>query len=140
MIHSKQLTFSDQQAITGTASSTNILDLGTTGTVVGASVALPSNPGDGKAVPLNVQVTEAFNNLTSLKIAIEVDDNSSFSSAREVLSQSIVRADLVAGKQTSFHILPKGLDERYMRLRYTVSGTNPSTGKISAAVVAGVQS
>ncbi|MFD2205509.1 Bbp16 family capsid cement protein [Kiloniella antarctica] len=140
MIHSKQLTFSDQQAITGTASSTNILDLGTTDTVVGASVALPSNPGDGTAVPLNVQVTEAFNNLTSLKIAIEVDDNSGFSSAREVLSQSIVRADLVAGKQTSFHILPKGLDERYMRLRYTVSGTNPSAGKISAAIVAGVQS
>ena len=140
MILSKQLTFSDQQAITGTASSTNILDLGVTGTVVGASTALPSDPGDGTAVPLNVQVTETFNNLTSLKLAIEVDDNTGFSSAREVLSQTIALADLVEGKQTSFHVLPKGVDERYMRLRYTVTGTNPSAGKISAAIVAGVQS
>ncbi len=140
MILSKQLTFSDQQSISGTAASTNILDLGETGTVVGATSALPSDPGDGTAVPINVQVTEAFNNLTSLKIAIEVDSNSSFSSPREVLSQSIVRADLVPGKQTSFHVLPKGLDERYLRLRYTVTGTNPSSGKISAAIVAGVQS
>ncbi|WP_020591233.1 Bbp16 family capsid cement protein [Kiloniella laminariae] len=140
MIHSKQLTFSDQQAVTATAASTNILDLGTTGTVVGASAALTSDPGNGTAVPINVQVTQNFNNLTNLKIAIEVDDNTGFSSAREILAQTIPLAELKAGKQTSFHILPKGLNERYMRLRYTVTGTNPSSGKISAAIVAGVQS
>ena len=36
--------------------------------------------------------------------------------------------------------LPRGLTLQYGRLTYTVAGTAPTTGKITAGVVAGVQS
>jgi hypothetical protein len=36
--------------------------------------------------------------------------------------------------------IPRGTSERYMRLNYTVAGTAPTLGKITAGVVMGSQS
>ena len=140
MIFSKQLQFSDQQAITGDAASTNIIDLGVMGTVYGANAALDQDIGRGNKIPLLVQVTEDFDNLTSLKISIQVDSTSGFGSPKEIASQTIVLADLKAGKQLNIDCVPNGVDERYLRIHYDVTGTNPTAGKVSAGIVAGVQS
>lgn len=132
--------FSDAQAITATAASTNIIDLGATGRVVGGSSNLVRDIGAGKPVPIRIQVVEAFNNLTTLTVALQVDDNSAFSSAKTVETVAVPLADLGLGAFVNeIYYVPRGTDERYARLNYTVTGTAPTLGKITAAFVAGHQ-
>jgi hypothetical protein len=137
MIMDATLQFSNAQAITADTASTNIIDLGATGTAYGAAQALVRDIGKGLDVPLVVTVTETFNNLTSMNISIQVDDNSAFSSANTVFrSPEYLLADLVAGKQYLLpDAFPVGTNERYVRLYIDITGTAPSTGKITAGAV-----
>jgi len=128
--------FSENQAITATSASTNVIDLGKTGTPYGASSALRRDVGRGNPVPLYVGVTETFNNLTSLTITIQTDDNAAFSSPTTAwTSPAYAAADLVPGAR---HLLPDelpvGVNEQFVRLMYTVAGTAPTTGKVTAGV------
>lgn len=139
MIFDNTLLFSDAQAITADAASTNIVDLGATGTPYGASAALVRDIGKGSPkVPLWISITEAFNNLTSLEILLQVDDNSGFASPKTVSRSGVIPlADLVAGKAIDYpDYVPQGANERYFRLYYDITGTAPTTGKITAGVVA----
>lgn len=142
MIMDRTLLFSDGQAITATAASTNIVDLGATGTVYGASAPMVRDIGYGSDVELVIAVTQSFNNLTSLTISIETDDNAAFSSATTVYtSPNYTLAQVATGaKYLLPDTLPAGTNERYVRLKYTVAGTAPTLGKITAGVVAGRQS
>lgn len=136
------LVLSDDQAITGDAVSTNVIDFGEQGTPYGWLSAYGRDVGEGyMEIPMLVQVTEDFNTLTSLDVVLEIDDNEAFSSATTVVEKSAIPlASLTAGyKVTLLARLPKGITERYMRLSYDVNGTNPTTGKIFAAIVAGDQ-
>lgn len=127
---------SNAQAITATANSTDYIDFGATGVPYGQTTALVRDLGKGVGIPFRVQVVEAFNNATSLKVDMEVDDNSSFSSAKVVESETIVLAGLTLGAVfNGIRRIPVGANERYMRLKYTVTGTAPTTGKITAGVV-----
>lgn len=141
MIMDRTLLFSDGQAITATAVSTNVIDLGATGTPYGGS-ALVRELGYGNEVEMVCTVTESFNTLTSLTITIETDDNAGFASATTVwTSPAYTLAQLATGaKYLTPDRIPVGVNERYMRLRYTVGGSNPTLGKITAGVVAGRQS
>lgn len=122
--------FSDDQAIVASAPSTNIVDLSVSGKDIGP----------GEPIPLEVRVKETFDLLTSLDVILEVDDDVAFGSATEVIKKTVLLADLVAKKAISgFQIIPDGVDERYVRMRYAVTGTNPTAGKIFAGVVAGRQ-
>jgi hypothetical protein len=133
--------FSNAQAITATAASTNIIDLGATGTVYGAASAIVRDVGKGMTVPLACRVVESFNNLTTLAISIETDDNAGFSSAATVFtSPAYVLADLATGAKNLLpDSIPVGVNERYMRLKYTLVGTAPTLGKITAGVTAANQ-
>ena len=117
MLLDQQALFSAAQAITATAASTNVIDTG-------------SNKDIGKYgdIPLLIQVVEGFNNLTSLTVTVQTDDNSAFSSAADVLSMTIPLASLVLGYKSPVITLPMKM-ERYIRLNYTVTGTAPTTGK-----------
>ena len=139
MILSSQLLLSDDQAITATALSTNQIDLGVAGTPFDAIAPLNRDIGKGYPVPVLIQVTEDFNNLTSLTVTIETDDDSAFGSPSVLITETIALADLVAGKYTNTIVLPTGIDERYLAVRYTVVGTAPSTGRITASITGGVQ-
>lgn len=141
MIFDRTLLFSDGQAITATAASTNLVDLGATGTPYGGT-ALVRELGFGNEVELYVGVTQTFNNLTSLTISVETDDNAAFASAATVwTSPAYTLAQLATGAK---YLLPDrlmaGVNERYVRLKYTVAGTAPTLGKITAGIVAGRQS
>lgn len=141
MILDNTLVLSDSQAITADAGSTNVIDLGAPGTPVGASAALAVDIGKGDNISIICNVVEAFNNLTSLTISLQVDDNAAFSSAAEVASKTYLLASINSTKMLSFPAtLPTGTNERYLRLYYDVTGTAPSTGKITAAIVAARQS
>lgn len=127
MLLDQQALFSAAQAITATAASTNVIDTG-------------SNKGVGKYgdIPLLIQVVEGFNSLTSLTVTVQTDDNSAFSSAADVLSMTIPLASLVLGYKSPVITLPMKM-ERYIRLNYTVTGTAPTTGKVTAGITGGVQ-
>lgn len=141
MILDNTAIFSDAQPITATAASTNVIDTGARGTAFGHAAALSADLGKATEVLVTCNVVEAFNNLTSLKIAVEVDDSAAFSSPKEVASKTYLLADINSTKILSFPAeIPEGADEQYVRLNYTVTGTAPSTGKITAGVVAGRQS
>ena len=127
---------SENQAITATAASTNVIDLGTPGTPYGASAALRRDIGRGEPVPFYVGVTEAFNSLTSLTIAIQTDTTAAFSAPTTAFSATYVLADLVPGQK---HIqpdwFPAGANSQFVRMFYTVTGTAPTTGRITAGTV-----
>ena len=127
MLLDQQALFSAAQAITATAASTNVIDTG-------------SNKDVGKYgdIPLLIQVVESFNTLTSLTVTVQTDDNSAFSSATDVLSLTIPLASLVQGYKSPVITLPMKLG-RYIRLNYTVTGTAPTAGKVTAGITGGVQ-
>lgn len=125
------------QAITATAVSTNYVDLGAMGLPQPGHTFTPVNDlGKGNRIPLLIQVTETFLTLTSLTVTIQVDDNSSFSSAASVLASSAIPvASLVAGYQFNMDFVPPKTNERYLRLSFTVAGSNATAGKVFATSV-----
>jgi hypothetical protein len=131
--------FSDGQAITATTASTNNIDLGTSGSASGFYL---KDQGFGTRVPMVVAVTQSFNNLTSLTISVQTDDNAAFSSPNTVwTSPAYPLADLATGKRYLLpDHFPAGVNERYVRLMYTVAGTAPTLGKITAGTAAARQS
>lgn len=139
MIFDAQTRFSNAQAVTASAASTNVIDLMAAGIPYGNDVALSRDLGIFN-IPLRIQVTTAFATLTSLKVAVQTDDNSSFSSATTVLeTEAIAAAALVAGYQFNIDSFPLKTSERYVRLYYTVAGSDATAGKITAGVVAANQ-
>ena len=139
MIIDANLILSNNQAITATAASTNSIDLGAPGTPYGAPAAVEQDIGKGNQIAIAVNVTQAFNNLTSLAVALQVStDNATW---KEVATHTYLLADLSAVGQLNFPAqLPVGTNLRYMQLNYTVTGTAPTTGQIFAAIVAARQS
>lgn len=137
MIFDKTTLLSDQQAITATAASTNVIDLGPIKTGIVRDV------GKGADCPLLVQVTEAFTaaGAATLTITLECDDNEAFSSAKTLwTSGAIPKATLVAGYVVLPEYLPRGTNERYIRMNYTVATGPMTAGKIVAGITMGNQS
>lgn len=135
MIFDNSLLLSDAQAVTADAPSTNVIDLGVTGTPYGSTVPLTRDIGIGARVPLHVSVVETFNNLTSLQVQVQTSpDNATWTT---ILGGAVVpAASLVAGHQFDVpYEFPEGTKARYVRLNYDVTGTAPTTGKITAGAV-----
>lgn len=112
--------FSDAQAITADAASTNIVDMGAV-----------ANQGAGEALIVSINLTEAFNTLTSLTFQLQCDNDVAFGSARTLTQLTVALAELTLGAQFSLPV-PLERVERYLRLNYDVTGTNPTTGKVDA--------
>lgn len=127
MLLDAKLLMSDDQAITANAASTDIIDRG--------DVKDVGKAGD---IPLLIQVTESFNNLTSLAVSVQTDNDSAFGSPTTLFTTTVLLADLVAGYQLPVITLPQHT-ERYLRANYVVAGTAPTTGKVTAGICAGVQ-
>lgn len=127
MLFDAENLFSDDQAVTADAASTNIIDTG-----AAKDAAL------GRPVEINVQVTEAFNTLTSLGIQVQTATDEAFTTPVVLATETIALADLVVGKRFSLRYLPEGC-LRYVRLYYDVTGVAPTTGKIHAGIVEGGQ-
>lgn len=114
--------FSNEQAITATAASTDIIDLGLTRDV-----------GAGEVNTVLVQVSEAFNNLTSLTATLQTAAAENFASPVQLTAATLALASLVAGAKFPVTTVPEGT-LRYLRLYYTVTGSAPTVGKITAGV------
>lgn len=119
MLLDSQNLFSDDQAITTSSDSDNIIKF---------------SKGDISYLPFLVQVTKAFSALTSLKISVVTSESEDFSSSTTLLEATKPLAELVEGAKFPFTHIPKG-NLGYMKLTYTVEGTSETTGKITAGVV-----
>jgi hypothetical protein len=133
MILSNQDIFSDAQAITATAASTNIIDLQQGRNAVRCSCrAGPDVAKGGVEIPLDVRVVTTFATLTSLAVSVEIaaDGDAAFGSPTTIASSAAIpAATLVAGYQFPFPArIPEGVNARYVRLKYTVAGSNATAG------------
>lgn len=127
MILDNQAIFSDNQAITADASSTNILK-------AEGEIAY------GTPVEIYVQVSEAFKSteVDSVVVKLQTDDNASFSSPTTIVSETLPA--LTLGTVANLKFLPKG-NEGYLRLYYDLTlktGVSAATeGKILSGIVDG---
>ena len=138
MLLSKEQNFSESQALTATAASTNIIDLGATGTVVGAPAALVRDIGKGNRIDVLVSLdVDSGGTSPTIDVALQVDDNDAFSSATTVATASQL-AGGSAGDRIALYWIPEGTNERYLRINYTLGGTSP-TYTVTAGIVASDQ-
>lgn len=132
------LMFSNAQAITATAVSTDVVDLGEPSinprSPTGAR--FPSHHGGDAGWPKVVaKVGAAFAGLTGLTVNLQgSNDNSTFTTIATV---PLVVADLKAGYEFGIEP-PRGHKFRYLRLQYAVTGT-ATTGNITAGYADGYQ-
>ena len=133
-IYDKQVLISDDQDLAGE----------TTDTVVYSENDLKVGPGDfgqGETLLLDVIVTEAFDNITSLQVQVLTDAALPIDGSSVILYETaaVVLADLVAGYKFKIKAIPPGCLQ-YLALGYKlVGGTNPSTGKIFAGLTPDTQ-
>ncbi|MFN4018045.1 MAG: Bbp16 family capsid cement protein [Reyranella sp.] len=126
MMYDKLNTFGTDQAVTTTAASTDIVDLGAARDI-----------GNGEPLELVILVTQSVTaaGAATVTFALETDDNAAFSSP-VVLANSgaIGKAALTAGTEVLRVKVP--LDaERYLRTNYTVA-TGPLTAGTFTAFLA----
>lgn len=113
MFIDKRLQVSSQQALTASARSTDVIDLGNSRLI---------GPGDPLWWVIAARVGLAGTTPT-FKAAVETDDNSGFSSAAVLLTSQQYSA-LAAG---SLIVLPMTYtNERFLSLNYTLGGTTPT--------------
>jgi len=131
MILDQQSLFSDAQAITASANSSNVID-----TLPGGQNT-KSGIGDGQDISLFAQVGTAFATLTSLNVQLVSADDSTLTTNAIVHydSGAIPVASLVAKARVVGLDLPYGKYRRYVGLKYVVTGTNASAGTITAGLV-----
>jgi hypothetical protein len=122
MIRDAENIFSTSQALTATAASTDVIDLGANGDLGRASMRFRAS------------VATAFSGGTSVQFVLQTDDNSGFSSATALFtSAAIAVASLTAGAVVVDIPVPS-TTERYLRVNYVVVGT-PTAGAVDAFLV-----
>ena len=116
MILDSLLKFSDAQALTATADSTNVIDL--------------SNDRDiGIGEPMGIVITVGVTaDITTgdetYQFQLETDDNAAMSSSTIIGDVTVAAASLTAGDKV---VIPLGhSNERYLQVLYTLGGTTPS--------------
>lgn len=127
MLIDSRLEFSDAQALTVTAASTNVIDL---------ESARQVGVGEVLYVVLTVDVALGGTSPT-VDAVLQTDDNSGFSSAATVaafkqLTDAAGNPGATAGSMIWIAI-PNHSVERYLRINYTLTGTSP-TATLSAFV------
>jgi len=139
MILDAQAQFSDSQALTATALSTNVIDL---------SADRAIGRGEPMAVVFNVEVAaDQVTGDEDYTFAVEVASDAAITTARQELGRRIFESGtptapaqnadlLVAGYTFVLPLPPTGLgeSERYLGVRYTLAGTTP-TITVSAYLV-----
>lgn len=127
MILDKENLFSDAQAITAAAGSTNTIDLG-----------IARNIGVGEELFVSVTVDTAFTDGSSdsyLDVALEGDSTESFT-PDGTTTIGRIPALAAAGDKFLFRIPVDFVNNyRYIRLKYTPGNGNLTTGAVTAGIV-----
>ncbi len=127
MLWDKENLCSENQAITATAASTNVI-CPTKGQLKEIAYGTP--------IPFRIQVTEDFATATSVTFALQTASDAAFTTPVTLYtSGAIAVSSLKAGYVASINDIPKG-NLGYLRMYYTVTGSNATAGKVTAGVVA----
>lgn len=139
----QQIEFSDSQAVTSTAISTNVYDLFTMGLGAGTSDVTPNtrlNIGSGEDVYLVVNTAVAATDSGSdatLTVTLETADNEALSTNAQVVATSgtlAFAAFSVAGTNLLKIKIPSFAMRRYLGIRYTVASGPLTAGNFDAFI------
>jgi hypothetical protein len=123
--------YSDEQAVTAAAASTNLIDHGQA-----------RKMGTGKplyiVLVVDVAMTDAGSDST-VAVTLETDDNESFTSATSVQTLFTIPATSAIGTRLVASVDPGILNEQYSRLYYTPANGNLTTGSFTAAIVTNIE-
>ncbi len=134
MITDKLNTFSAAQAVTATAASTDVIDLGP---LTHGNTRRDIGAGEPMHFVVTALTTATAAGAATVNFQLQTsDDNSTWVTLYD--SGSVALADLTAGKQPVAAAVPRGV-RRYLRANYVV-GTGPLTaGSFFAGLVKDVQ-
>ena len=127
MILDNQAIFSDKQAVTADAASTNI-------------IKMKGEVANGTPIEIFVQLMESFKSaeVSSVVVKVQTSATENFSSVTDLVSETL--SALTAGTRANLKFLPKG-NKGYIRLYYDLSfqtGVSAATaGKVTAGIVEG---
>lgn len=122
--------FSNAQALTATAASTNYMDLGPL-----ATGNLQRNLGVGENIYFVSIVTTAFTDASSnstITVTLEVDDNTSFSTPTTAQTIGIFAALSAVGTRLVARLQPDAINERYLQVKYTTTNGDLTTGAVTS--------
>lgn len=122
----KELQMSEEQAVTATAASTNLIDTGHTKDI-----------GDGEPLYWHVDVTEAATaaGAATVTFTLESDTAAAFSSAATVMTSNVIgKASLTVGAKAVCMPIPPGVSEQFLRTYYTVATGPLTAGKFNSYI------
>ena len=143
----QQIEFSDSQAVTATAISTNVYDLFTMSTGASATDLSPNtriNVGSGEDIYLVVNTAVTATDTSSdatLIVTFETADNEALSTNAQVVATSgtlAFAAFATAGTNLLKIKLPSFAYRRYIGIRYTVASGPLTAGAFDAFISTGV--
>lgn len=143
----QQIEFSDSQAVTATAISTNVYDLFTMSTGASATDLSPNtriNVGSGEDIYLVVNTAVTATDTSSdatLIVTFETADNEALSTNAQVVATSgtlAFAAFATAGTNLIKIKLPSFAYRRYIGIRYTVASGPLTAGAFDAFISTGV--
>lgn len=127
MMLDNETLFSENQAVTASANSTDVFDSGANGSRLGA----------GEPLCFGTLVTANFATLTSLTIQFVGADDAALTTNVEILDQSeaVLLADLTAGERVFAGKLNLTKNKkRYYGFKYVVGGSNATAGTVTSYV------
>lgn len=126
----------DQSVVDGP--STNIIDLGVSGTPMRAPTAIKRDCGPGEPVMISGHVTQTVTGATGIQFNVETSPDAS---TWTTLASSNLRVALaVVGAQFPMITLPRGAFRRYMQIRWAHSGTPATAGTATVCIALALQS
>lgn len=118
--------FSDEQALTATAASTNLIDLGANRDIgTGENLYI--------VLVVDVALTDASSDST-VAVTIEMDALAAFGSPTTTQTLFTISAVAAVGTKLIARIQPDAVNEQFMRLKYTMANGNLSTGTVTAFI------
>lgn len=132
----KQIEFSDSQAVTATAVSTNVYDTYPIGNGTVANTARDLGEGEDAYLIIQVDTTATAGGAATVQVTLESSSTSDLATNPTVhfTSTAFPLAQLTGGRTLMSVHLPAGLYQRYVGVRYTV-GTGPLTAGAFSAFV-----
>ncbi|WP_409287523.1 Bbp16 family capsid cement protein [Pseudomonas guariconensis] len=137
----KQAEFSDSQAVTATAISTNVYDLYPRGNAVNTNVTRDIGVGEDVYLVVQCDTTATAAGAATVTVTLESSSTADLATAPTVhfASAALALANLTGGTTLLAIKLPAGSYNRYVGVRYTV-GTGPLTaGAFSAFLAKDIQ-
>lgn len=124
--------FSDAQAVTAAAASTNLIDLGVANQNLGVGEVLYC------VSQVDVTMTDGSSDST-LAVALEQDTAAAFSSTTAIQTIGTHPAVSVAGTRVVSKIAPDVITEQFIRIYYTPANGNLSAGAFTTFLTANLQ-